>query len=335
MAVELAVASAAVGAYRQLERTLAGHLGEQEAAAAAQRVTVGAGSRRTRSAGTSRSVFAGPTWGEGGDAALPPYTSRRADRLAAREELEDELRSRPAWRRVRLLTGQVVDVRMHLLRRLTDDAAEGLARRENVKAAVLAVGGEVRRVHLELGRRLADAGALEDRADVDLLRDAELAPALAGHPPPPAELARRRRWLAQRADEPPLPVRFSGVPRAEPARAPSGDLLAGWAASGGRHTGTARVLTRPDPEALAAGEVLVAAATDAGWSPLFLRAGAIVVERGGPLSHAAIVARELGVPAVLNVTGATSVLDGRRVTVDGDSGTVVVHQDLPADGSRA
>jgi rifampicin phosphotransferase len=71
----------------------------------------------------------------------------------------------------------------------------------------------------------------------------------------------------------------------------------------------------------------VAAATDAGWSPLFLSAGAIVVERGGPLSHAAIVARELGVPAVLDVAGATERLDGRIVTVDGDLGVVAIHDD--------
>ncbi|MGY1616189.1 PEP/pyruvate-binding domain-containing protein [Geodermatophilus sp. SYSU D00691] len=326
-AVELAVASAAVGAYRALEATLAGHLGEQEAATAAQRVTVGAGSRRDRSAATSRSVFAGPTWAETGQTALPPQPSRREERDAARAELEEELSGRPRWRRVRVLTGQLVDVRMHVLRRLIGDATEGLARRENVKAAVLAVGGEVRRVHLELGRRLTAAGILTRPEDVDLLRDAELRRAPTGHAPPPAELARRGRWLAQRALDPPLPVRFTGTPGTRPTEPPAGDRLTGWAASPGRHTGRARVLTEPRPELLAPGEVLVAAATDAGWSPLFLRAGAIVVERGGPLSHAAIVARELGLPAVLNVAGATAVADGRLVTVDGDTGTVVLQPD--------
>ena len=74
------------------------------------------------------------------------------------------------------------------------------------------------------------------------------------------------------------------------------------------------------------GAILVAAATDASWSPLFVRAGAIVVDRGGPLSHAAILARELGVPAVLNVTAASRTLDGKRLTVDGDAGIVVVHE---------
>jgi pyruvate,water dikinase len=69
----------------------------------------------------------------------------------------------------------------------------------------------------------------------------------------------------------------------------------------------------------------VAEATDPSWSPLFMKAGAIVLDRGGPLSHAAILARELGVPAVLNVPGATRLLAGREVTVDGDAGIVIVH----------
>ncbi|MGY1792402.1 PEP/pyruvate-binding domain-containing protein [Geodermatophilus sp. SYSU D00525] len=325
--VELAVASAAVAAYRELEARLAGHLGEESAAAWAQRVTGGGATGRDRSPAASRSVFAGPTWAETGQAAVPAPPSRREERDAARAALEEDLRSRPRWRRVRVLTGQLVDVRMHVLRREVTDATAGLTRREDVKAAVLAVGGEVRRAHLEAGRRLTAAGVLARAEDVDLLRDAELGPALDGAPPPPAELARRRRWLDQRAADPPPPLRWTGVPAPAPAAVLHGDRLSGWAASPGRHTGRARVLTEPRPELLAEGEVLVAAATDAGWSPVFLRAGAIVVERGGPLSHAAIVARELGLPAVLNLPGAAAVLDGRTVTVDGDTGTVLLHPD--------
>ncbi|MCZ2812052.1 PEP-utilizing enzyme [Modestobacter sp. VKM Ac-2979] len=333
MTTEFAVASAAVAAYQELERTLAGHLGEELAAGAAQRVTTGAGRPRSRSASASAAVFAGPTWAERGVAALPARQARRTERDQARRDLEEGLRSRPGWRRVRILTGQVVDIRMHVLRRLITDATDGLARREQVKAAVLALGGEVRRVHLELGRRLVLARVLETESDVDLLGAAELPGALAGDPPPPAVLARRRRWLQQRAGDAPLPVRFTGSPAARPAEPPTGDTLTGWAASPGRYTGRARVVREPLPDRLAPGEVLVAAATDAGWSPLFLRAGAIVVERGGPLSHAAIVARELGLPGVLNLAGATAVLDGRWVTVDGDAGVVTVHAEDP--GARS
>ncbi|WP_436498235.1 PEP/pyruvate-binding domain-containing protein [Actinokineospora sp. HUAS TT18] len=324
MTVELAVAAAAVAAYQQLTEFLVPHLGDSVAASYAQRVTSGAGASTAHPATMSRSIFAGPTWAEAGLPA-PGHAPRHGEAKTARRELERRLRALPGWRRVRMLTGQIVDVRMHLLRRLVDDAADGLARRERVKAAVLLLGGEVRRTHLELGGRLVAAGVLEAPTQVDLLHERELAAALRGAGPPPVEVAHRARWLGRWQGEGPLPVRFTGSPDLGVAAAPAGDELTGWAASPGRHTGRARVVTDPVDAAFAEGEVLVAAATDASWSPLFLRAGAIVVERGGPLSHAAIVARELGVPAVLNLPGATAALDGRLVTVDGDAGTVVIH----------
>ncbi|MBC6445890.1 PEP/pyruvate-binding domain-containing protein [Actinokineospora xionganensis] len=323
MTVELAVAAAAVAAYQQLTDFLLPHLGDSAASSFAQRVTSGAGTSAAHPATMCRSIFAGPTWAEAGLDA-PGRAPRRDESKAARLDLERRLRT-PRWRRVRMLTGQIVDVRMHLLRRLVGDAADGLARRERVKAAVLILGGEVRRVHLELGRRLVAAGVLDEATQVDLLHNRELAPALRGAGPPPVELAHRARWLARRQVEGPLPVRFTGTPDVAAPAAPTGDQLTGWAASPGTHTGRARVVTDPVDTDFAAGEVLVAAATDASWSPLFLRAGAIVVERGGPLSHAAIVARELGVPAVLNLPGSCAALDGRMVTVDGDTGTVTVH----------
>jgi pyruvate,water dikinase len=226
---------------------------------------------------------------------------------------------------VRALTGQVIDVQLRSLRAATADAATGLARRERLKAAVLAVGGRVREVHVELGRRLNAKGILPACTDVDLLRDAELRQAVTGRAPPTGVLTLRRRWLDRYERAGPLPQRFIGVPPLSPLRARSGQVLSGWAASGGQHTGRARVLVDPQPAKLEPGDVLVARATDAAWTPVFVAAGAIVVERGGPLSHAAVVARELGLPAVLNVTGAADFLDGRTVTVDGDRGRVVVH----------
>jgi pyruvate,water dikinase len=228
---------------------------------------------------------------------------------------------------VRALTGQVIDVQLRNLRAATNDAATGLARRERVKAAVLAVGGRVREVHLELGRRLHTSGVLPDLTDVDLLRGAELRRAVTGRTPPTGLLTVRRRWLERYEHAGPLPQRFIGMPPLSPVQAPPGQVLSGWAASGGQHTGCARVLVDPQPAMLEPGDVLVARATNAAWTPVFVVAGAIVVERGGPLSHAAVLARELGLPAVLNVTGAADFLDGRTVTVDGDRGRVTVHDD--------
>jgi pyruvate,water dikinase len=72
-------------------------------------------------------------------------------------------------------------------------------------------------------------------------------------------------------------------------------------------------------------EILVAPLTDPAWTPLFLAASAVVVDVGAMLSHAAIVARELGIPAVVSVEGASAVLrDGDEVEVDGDRGVVRV-----------
>ena len=86
----------------------------------------------------------------------------------------------------------------------------------------------------------------------------------------------------------------------------AGDVLTGLAASAGRVTGTARVLAGPqDFGRLEAGDVLVASITTPAWTPLFARAGAVVTDIGGPLSHSSIVARDHGIPAVLGTAVAT------------------------------
>jgi pyruvate,water dikinase len=79
-----------------------------------------------------------------------------------------------------------------------------------------------------------------------------------------------------------------------------------------------------DAAHLLQGDILVAPSTDPGWTPLFLRASAIVMETGGFLSHGAIVAREYGIPAVANIPGILNALqDGQRITVDGSMGRVI------------
>jgi pyruvate,water dikinase len=102
--------------------------------------------------------------------------------------------------------------------------------------------------------------------------------------------------------------------------------LRGLAASRGVAEGKVRVLRDPShADDFEPGEVLVVAAADTGWAPLFLAASGVITELGGPLSHAAIILREYAVPAVVNVKGATlSLHDGDVVRIDGDAGTVEV-----------
>ena len=102
--------------------------------------------------------------------------------------------------------------------------------------------------------------------------------------------------------------------------------ITGFPGAAGRIEGFVRVLETPEEGGkLQRGEILVAVTTNVGWTPLFLRAGAVVTDVGAPLSHAAIVARELGVPAVVGCGDATTRLKtGDHVRVDGAHGTVEI-----------
>ena len=107
------------------------------------------------------------------------------------------------------------------------------------------------------------------------------------------------------------------------AKSPPSGALTGTPASAGTATGRVRVIMDPVGAHLEPGEILVAPSTDPGWTPLFLTAGALVMEMGGVISHGAVVAREYGIPAVVGVPDATTRLrTGQTVTVDGAAGTI-------------
>ncbi len=121
---------------------------------------------------------------------------------------------------------------------------------------------------------------------------------------------------------PPLVVRSDGKPVMKPTA--HGEILRGTPVSWGTARGPARILMDPSDGALLhKGEILVAPFTDPGWTPLFLTAGALVMEVGGIMSHGAVVAREYGIPAVVGVKDATRLLrDGEMIEVDGATGEV-------------
>jgi pyruvate,water dikinase len=101
--------------------------------------------------------------------------------------------------------------------------------------------------------------------------------------------------------------------------------LTGVPVSPGVYEGVVRIIHRPKGAHIEQGEILVTRSTDPGWTPLFIHAGALIMEMGGPISHGSIVAREYGIPAVANVAGATTRLEtGQRIRVNGSSGEIVV-----------
>ncbi len=207
--------------------------------------------------------------------------------------------------------------------------------RENAKYTFVMAHSHLRDLYLRLAHRLQEQGALTDSAGLFYLRKEELSEFLAGHIGG-VELGEIlvRRQTEQRGYEnaqtaPPKIIEEwpDGSLRAValPADANSnGTALRGVAASPGRVTGRARVILNPlDSTRLERGEILVAPSTNPAWSPLFLNAGALITEVGGLLSHGAIVAREYGLPAVLNVKDATKTIrTGQLLAVDGYTGTV-------------
>jgi pyruvate,water dikinase len=184
---------------------------------------------------------------------------------------------------------------------------------------------------LQVARLLEAEGGLERTDDVFNLTRPELLALAEGRLSPQAgrlRAAQRRRrmeaWAAER--EPEIITLYGNA-----APPDSGDLnqaedgtWRGTAVGAGRAQGRPHVAREPgDGTGMAQGDILVAPSTDPAWTPLFLKAGALVMETGGFLSHGAIVAREFGIPAVVNLPGIVDALDGAAlVEVDGDRATV-------------
>lgn len=206
--------------------------------------------------------------------------------------------------------------------------------------------GLLRRALLEVGDRLAQRGLSVDRLHALELHLAEVPAALAGAGPDGAELRQRAARRATNAAAPapyyigaePPPPSFDSFPPAM-GRLTAGFVtcmdmwwnpaqrarLMGSGVGTTRYTGTARVTASAEDAVarLRRGDVLVARYTTPAYNAALARAGAVVVEEGGPLCHAAIVARELGIPAVVGAAGAVSeLLDGGLVVVDPVAGAV-------------
>jgi pyruvate,water dikinase len=283
--------------------------------------------------GPNEVELASSTWGTAPDTALAVVerlrlTAAAADPEVAARRLGEERRAA----RERLLHAVLPPLRP-VVRRMLDTGARGTARREQAKGTlVLGIHG-LRVALVTAADRLVAAGSLPDRTALFMATVDELSTLLSDPESLRDELAdRRARYEDLDARVPP----FSFVGRIPPpatwplrsARLAGQRPLSysGIGVSGGIARGRARVVIDPsDPRGIEPGEVLVAPLTDPAWTPLFLAAAAVVVDVGAMQSHAAIVARELGVPAVVSVEGASgSIADGDLLEVDGNRGLVTV-----------
>ncbi len=204
--------------------------------------------------------------------------------------------------------------------------------RERLRSHVTAVLGLFRRVALDTSRRIENAEpAAGSDAAFYLTLDEIDAFLREGGESLAVRVQRRRRRVERDRALPDPPDTFVGYPPPVTIEAPDTDTLVGLSACAGDVTGRVRVLETPaDAAHFQAGEILVSACADVGWSPLFLVASAVVTDLGGPLSHAAIVLREYGVPSVVNVKSGTRHLrTGDKVRVDGGAGRVHLLERAP------
>jgi len=200
-----------------------------------------------------------------------------------------------------------------------------LTLRDQCRHVTTALVAHLRRVALELGRRAVDARLLSRPDDVFFLTFCEL-PRLLIEPErdwKAVVLARRRERDQDAGLEAPDLLR--GGRAAERESGPAGEDLVGFGVSPGLVTGTVKILRSMTELERLSGEIVVSAAIEPTLTPLFPLAGGMIAEMGGLLSHAAILAREYGLPAVVSVPDATRRLhDGDRVELDGTTGRIRV-----------
>jgi rifampicin phosphotransferase len=216
-----------------------------------------------------------------------------------------------------------------------------LRERARLKQALLY--SRLRRVALKMGDRLVAAGRIVDRDDIFFLTAEEVELLASGgamfpHHVKPLIALRREAHIVLGASAPADSIELS-VGEYLPAHGPEGrawdkpgdvksgdgaEQLCGVGACGGSATARAAILFDvTESSKLSAGDVLVTKQTDPGWGPIFPLISGLVIERGGMLSHGAIIAREFGIPSVVGVKDATRLIaHGSSITVDGDRGIV-------------
>lgn len=258
--------------------------------------------------------FSVPAWREMPDTVVAMAASRTsAERTVDRRDWDEVASGIPALQRAPLEA---------VARR----AAEFIGHRDRVSSLYTFGYGLFRDYFLELGRRLSERGILGEADDVMYLTIDELSAVLAGSPLDASDLVEARKAEIAAVADVELPDIIYGddfvvEPSADTARS----SWHGTPTARGHHRGRVRVVRGiADFGRVEDGDVLAIPFSDAGWTPLFAKAGAVVAESGGMLSHSSIVAREYGIPCVVSVSGAMQIPDGAVVAVDGYQGMVTL-----------
>jgi len=239
-----------------------------------------------------------------------------ADRGGRYEQHRGEIFSKLGW-----ITRRILDL-------VVPRARTAVARREFTKSLAVKVQYQIKKGYTRLAGMMVSGGLLDDADQVFFLTHGELGEYLASGDPVWKELAGDRRELFPDSFKLKFPDVCQGYPEPLPEHAPAirinGNAVKGLPVSAGAIEARIRIIERlEDADTLEKGEIMVCQYTDVGWTPYFSLASGLVTEIGSPLSHGAVVAREYGIPAVVNAKGAMGFFEtGERVLLDGATGVI-------------
>jgi len=270
-----------------------------------------------------------PRWAEQPTLVIEMLKSYLRLEKSSNPQLVEQRRTFEREEATRRLKAQINPLRRPFFHWLLKQAQDKTRLRDNYRSYVAKFLFPMRLLLVEFGRRWAARGWLADPDDLffltlydigDIVRTGT--PLVQGSDLITTTAARRTAFDYWSTIDAPAALGPGGLPLPDPQ--PTGNYLQGLPASAGRVRGTARLVESISEAArLSPGEILVTRGTDAGWTPVFPLVSGLVLETGGLLSHGAIIAREYGVPAVINVPGALSTItNGQTIEVDGTNGRV-------------
>ncbi len=214
--------------------------------------------------------------------------------------------------------------------KLINDAVKGTETRENAKAYTVRLSALNRKFFLEAGRRLFSKGLIANINDVFFCSSADVVSLLNsawdGHGLESLIKDNKQKIQQLKQHVAPDVIINNELVFKQAIPIGQGQGYRGIAVSAGQIKGTAKIIKTPDEGGnLQPGDIMVAPSTDPSWTPLFIHAGGIVLETGGYTSHGSIVAREYGIPAVVNVAGVMSLIkENQTINVNGNNGTVML-----------
>ena len=260
---------------------------------------------------------------------VPDPAKQEEHERAIRQKAEDELRKKLKGQRIFLMIPK-----LSLYRWVLINARRAIKNRENQRFCRTEAYSLIRTIMRAIGRQWQDQGIIDNAEDIFYLEIDEIW-SFIEEKPVCADLKkqitlRKEEFERYKTVSPPDHIEAYGevdinVIRAEETEVSSDGVIKGLGCCAGIVEKEVRVVLTPDTNLRLNGEIMVAKQTDPGWVVLFPSIGGLIVEKGSMLSHSAIVAREMGIPAVVGVKQATKILStGDRVLLNGAEGTVKI-----------